>query len=115
MGEQKYLMPLAYFEPNEAEVKQLQREAADLHATVDARDSSWVDRTRATERLKEVERRIQTSRMAKRQAEQQVQQPQRSFAAAPVGLIRSDCGTAFIMVENAGPAEPQFAQPVPYA
>ena len=110
MAEQQYITTLAYFEPTPAEVKALVREAGDLHATVDARDSSWVDRTRATERLKEVERKIQTSRMEKRQAEQQVQQ-QRRHAAAPPGLIRSDCGTAYLLVEN---AEPQFAEPVPY-
>ena len=110
MSEQKYMLPLAYFEPTPAEVKALQKEAADLHATVDARDSSWVDRTRATERLKDVERKIQTWRMARRQAEQQVQQQRHH--AAPVGLIRSDCGTAYLRVQNA--AEPQFAEPVRY-
>ena len=108
MGEQKFMPTKSYFEPDAAEVKELQREAGDLHATVDARDSSWVDRTRATERLKEVERKIQTSRMAKRQAEQ-VQQ--RRTSVLP-GYVLSDCGTAYIRVQNA--AEPQFAEPVPY-
>ncbi len=111
MGEQKCMPTKSYFEPDEAEVRQLQREAADLHATVDARDTSWVDRTRSIERLKTVERLIQTSRMAKRQAEQvQQSQPRR---AAPPGYGVSDCGTAYIRV--AQNAEPQFAEPVPYA
>ncbi len=111
MGEQKFIQTKSYFEPDEAEVKQLQREAADLHATVDARDTSWVYRTRPTERLKDVERQIQTSRMAKRRAEQ-VQQPQRRTSAPP-GYVVSDCGTPYIRV--AQNAEPQlFAEPVRY-
>ena len=111
MSGQQYMEPKPYFALDATEVADLQKEAADLHATVDARGTSWVDRTRATERLKEVERKIQTSRMAKRQAEQQGQQQRHH--AAPVGLIRSDCGTAYLRVQNA--AEPQFAEPVPYA
>ncbi len=106
MSEEKYMPTKSYFEPTPSEARELVREAADLHATVDARDTSWVDRTRSIERLKTVERLIQTSRTAHRQAEQ-VQQPLRS---AP-GYAVSDCGTAYIRVQN---AEPQFAEPVPY-
>ncbi len=82
--QQQYLTTLAYFEPSPAEARALVKEAADLHATVDDAQSSWVDRTRSIERLKTVERLIQTSRTAKRQAEQhQVQQSQHAAAAAP--------------------------------
>ena len=108
MAERQYLMPVAYFERTPAEVRQLQKEAADLHATVDARVTSWVDRTRATERLKDVERQIQTSRMAHRQAEQL--QADHVQCGEPVRLIRSDSGSSYLLVRNTENAksEPQY-------
>ena len=113
MSEQKYMPTKSYFEPTPAEARELVREAADLHETIDARDTSWLDRTRATGRLKTVERLIQTSRAADRRAEQvqvrQVRQVQRS--AAPPGYAVSDCGTAYMRVQN---AEPQYMESVPY-
>ena len=108
--EQQYMETLAYFELDEAQVKELQTEAADLHEVVDDVQTSWVDRTRATARLRDVERQIQTSRTVHRRAEQ-VQQPQPPRRTAPPGLIRSDCGSAYLMVDN---GEPQFAEPVAY-
>ena len=113
--ERQYAETVDYFVPTPSEVKELQREAADLHDTVDDKRTSWLDRTRASERLKEVKRKIQTSRAADRRAEQQVRQVQvrqvqqrRSMSALP-GYAVSDCGTAYIRVQN---AEPQFAVPV---
>ena len=99
--EQQYLETLAYFEPTPTEVKQLQREAADLHEVVDDARTSWVDRTRATERLKDVERKIQTSRAEKRQADQ-VQQQARQADVAAGHYIRNRNGD-YLYVQNATP------------
>ncbi len=93
MSGQQYMPPQNYFEPSPAEVRVLQREAADLHDVVDSGQSSWVERTRATERLKEVERKIQTSVAAKRQAGQ-------AQCTAPGRLILSDCGTAYLLINE---------------
>ena len=126
MSGQQYMRPVAYFERTPAEVRQLQKEAGDLREEVDDARTSWVDRTRSAERLKTVERELQSSRMAHRQAEQQ--QVQQSAPAspcspqmvqnhgAPPGYIRSDNGEAYLWVGNAAAAQQQqlYAEPVGY-
>ena len=117
--EQQYIEPESYFIPTQAEVGKLQKEAGELRREVDARETSWVDRTRAGERLKYVEARIQSARTEQRQA------VAASAPAAgpkpPTTLIRSDGGEAYLRVptaqlQNVQHAEPeqQFAAPVPY-
>lgn len=111
MSAQQYMEPKPYFEPTPTEVKQLQREAADLHEVVDDAQTSWVDRTRATERLKDVERKIQTSRMAHRQAEQQ---RARQADVAAGHYIRNRNGD-YLYVQNATPPEPPRQECMPIA
>ena len=91
-GQQMYMPTKDYFIPDRAEFKELQKEAADLHAVVDARDTAWIDRTRASSRLPEVERKI-GAYLAEQRQERQVQ-------------VRHTAAAA--------PAEQQFALPVPY-
>lgn len=66
-AEQEYMPPKNYFEPDASEMKVLQSEAGDLRADIDNKSTSWVDRTRASTRLGEVERLIQTGRAAAKQ------------------------------------------------
>ena len=108
--EQQYLTTLAYFEPSPAEARALVKEAADLHQTLDARDSSLVDKTRATERLKTVERLIQTGRMAKRQADQVPQQARQADAGHYMRNRNGD----YLYVQNATP-EPSRQEFMPIA
>ena len=124
--ERQYMLTQAYFEPTPSEVKALVIEAADLHDTVDDKGTSWLDRTRAGERLKTVERLIQTARAVHRRAEQQqaeqVQQVRptllQNTASCPGGRYElSDGGDAYLWIANNGEpkiAEPQFAESVPY-
>lgn len=99
MSAQQYMEPKPYFVLDAAELQGLMREAATLRETVDDARTSWVDRTRATERLKDVERKIQTSRMAHRQAEQQ----QARQADVAVGHYIRNRNGDYLYVQNATP------------
>ena len=105
MTKQMFLEPRPYFIRNEHEVAQLQQEAGELRKVVESGKANWVDRTRAVARLKDVERQIQTSRMAQRQQEAQQARQQ------GVGLCRSDDGGAFL---SRSVDEPQFMPITPY-
>lgn len=81
MAEQQYMLPQNYFIPSKSEVGQLQKEAAELRAEVDNKETAWIDRTRSAERLKTVERRILAFREDERQAQVQ---PVKNRQAQPV-------------------------------
>lgn len=115
-GEQMYAVPVNYFVPTKSEVAQLQTEAGELRKEVEARETSWVDRTRAEQRLKSIETRIQAYRHEDRQAQaHQVQhtlatkeqvrptllQVQNASPPAPAGrYVLSDCGSAYLWIAN---------------
>lgn len=65
-----FAAPVSYFIPTASEVGKLQKEAAELHAVVDNRATAWADRTRAEQRLRSIERRIQSYRGEEKQAQQ---------------------------------------------
>jgi hypothetical protein len=97
---------------NEDEFAKLQREAAKLRETKESKTASWVERERASARLKEVESRLLLALAAKRQAQEQAQQ-QRSTTGTPK-VIRSDDGGALLVTETAREEEPTFMPHTPY-
>ncbi len=66
----KYLEPVPYFALNHAEREALQKEAADLRQLIEARGTAWRDRENASARLKDIERRLQSARVAEKLSEQ---------------------------------------------
>jgi len=138
MGQQYFMEPKNYFEPDATEVKALQREAGDLRSEIESRSTSWVGRTRAEVRLGEVERLITAGHAAaaQRLAEQQVQQQPQLFRAnnnnnnSEGRYVQCDGGGAWLWIPwdaaakskaaNAAAQQPevaaeqQFAPTVPY-
>jgi len=133
MGQQYFMEPRNYFEPDPREVKALQREAGNLRAEIESRSTSWVGRTRAEVRLGEVERLItagHAAAAAQRLAEQ-VKRPQLFRANnnnSEGRYVQCDGGGAWLWIPwdaaakskaaNAAAqpevAEQQFAPTVPY-
>lgn len=62
--DQEYAAPVNYFEPSPSESKALEKEAGDLRAEIDNKGTSWVNRTRASARLGEVDRLVKSGRDA---------------------------------------------------
>jgi len=94
MSRQQYLEPVPYFALNNDEVAALQREAGTLRSLIEARGTPWRDRENASARLKDIERRLQSARVAEkldssRNVANQDNAPR---------LIRSDGGDAFFLI-----------------
>lgn len=62
--DQEYAPPVNYFDPSPSETKALEKEANTLRAEIDNKGTSWVNRTRASSRLGEVDRLIKSGRDA---------------------------------------------------
>ena len=100
--QQEYLEPVPYFIRNQDELSQLQGEAVALRETVESKKASWVDRTRAEERLKDVEREIRASRYG----DGVTRGPFDRVTTQQQAVVRSDCGNAYLVLPaaNASPA-----------
>ena len=87
----------AYFNLTPGEKAVLKAEAQDLHGLIDNPKTEWVQRERATARLGEVNRLLQSDAMDKRRREQVGDVGNQDRAAR---LVRSDDGGSFLLVNG---------------
>lgn len=118
-ADQEYMPVKPYFARNTAETAKLQREAGDLRAITDDPQTPWLERTRAAERLKTVERELQAARMADRLAGHAAAHQQAAAPGTRTRVIRERPGTAnpgatLILHEVAPEPEPEFLEPRAY-
>ena len=112
MSEQLYMEPQAYFDYNDkqmaanrSELDRLRSAVKDADA-VAAKATDWTERTRAEGHAKSLARELQSAEVNAKQAQGGASQQAQQRGEGQPGYVLSDCGTAYLFVENTKKRKP---------
>lgn len=118
-AQQMFAEPQHYWPAeNTTQLDRLREQVKEAEASA-AKETDWTSKTRAEQDVQSIRRELQSAEFA---AKQEVRSSSQQVVAAaarqkepPVSLIRSVCGTAFLMVRNTTREEPARQQFMPIA